>query len=50
MAGDRGKDFFLEGGNQVGTAERRPLVREQDLQALARNRRGVASLEKTRTS
>ena len=42
MARDGGQDLFLQDGNQVGAAERRAFVREQDLQPLARDRRGVA--------
>ena len=48
MARDGGQNLLFQVGNQVGAAERRAFVREQDLQPLARDRRGVVSFERQR--
>src|SRR5689334_7020052 len=42
---DDGDDFFAQDTQQIGAATRGALVREQDLQAFARYRRGAASKE-----
>ena len=41
MAGDDREDFFAQHAEQIGLVARLALVGEEDLQALARNRRGA---------